>query len=274
MSEMNTRAPKNTWKAIRSYGIVLVRRNQDQYEYLMVCRRNTFSFVDFVLGKYKENDMQYVMQLILNMTFTERNTVRSADYKNMWERLYVKTRKSEGVFYEQVKSKFDRIKDRVVYLESKLPCLWKYPEWGFPKGRINTNEDSIECAKRELFEETMVKSDSYVIDMSINPFEEEFIGTNGHKYNNRFYIAFVNGKCDAFLDTNNTSQVREISQIRWFNFSKASKIVRCHEHSKKFFLKELNRLLTKKMFASSNYESKVFHANSPCHNTSDGNILH
>ena len=28
---MNTRAPKNTWKAIRSYGIVLVRRNLDQY---------------------------------------------------------------------------------------------------------------------------------------------------------------------------------------------------------------------------------------------------
>ena len=110
MSEMNTRAPKNTWKAIRSYGIVLVRRNQDQYEYLMVCRRNTFSFVDFVLGKYKENDMQYVMQLILNMTFTERNTVRTGDYKNMWERLYVKTRKSEGVFYEQVKSNLFRIK--------------------------------------------------------------------------------------------------------------------------------------------------------------------
>ena len=115
MSEMNTRAPKNTWKAIRSYGIVLVRRNLDQYEYLMVCRRNTFSFVDFVLGKYKENDMQYVMQLILNMTFTERNTVRSGDYKNMWERLYVKTRKPEGVFYDQVKSKFDRSKDKIIY---------------------------------------------------------------------------------------------------------------------------------------------------------------
>ena len=249
MNDSNSsRAPTNSWKAIKSHGIVLIRKIDNNYEYLMVCRRNTFSYVDFVLGKYRENDLKYLMHLILNMTFTERNTIRSTDFKLMWERLYVKTRKPEGVFYEQVNKKFERCLSKFIYLESKLPCLWKYPEWGFPKGRLNPNENSINCAKREMYEETMVDPEMYNIDISINPFEEEFIGTNGYKYKNRFYIAFVKDFCEPFLDVQNINQVREISQIRWFTFQKASKIVRNNEHSKHYLLKELNKLITKKIF--------------------------
>jgi 8-oxo-dGTP pyrophosphatase MutT (NUDIX family) len=243
---MNTKAPKNSWKANRSYGVILLRKRRESYECLMVCRRNTFCFADFVLGKYQESDLEYMMHLILNMTFTERNLIREGEYRGLWDRVYVKTRKPDGAFYEQAKKKFERSRTNAIYLESKIPCLWKFPEWGFPKGHLNPHESMLDCAKRELFEETSISSSMYTIDQSINPFEEEFIGTNGHKYKNRFYIGFINDTCEPTLNMKNTGQIREISQIRWFPFSTASKIIRFHEHSKQCLLRELESLLNKK----------------------------
>lgn len=249
---MNTKAPKNSWKANKSYGIILVRKKRESFEYLMVCRRNTFCFADFVLGKYQETDLEYMMHLILNMTFTERNLIRDGDYQGLWDRVYVKTRKPDGVFYEQAKNKFERSRSNAIYLESKLPCLWKFPEWGFPKGHLNPHETMLDCAKRELYEETSICSGMYTIDKSIDPFEEEFIGTNGYKYKNRFYIGFINDTCEPSLNMKNTGQIREISQIRWFSFSTASKIIRFHECSKQYLLKELESLLNKKNPTMSN----------------------
>ena len=81
----------------------------------------------------------------------------------------------------------------------------------------------------------------YDVDFTINPFEEEYIGTNGHKYINYFYIAFVKENCHAFLDKKNAEQFREISQINWVHHLTALKKVRYYENSKIFLIKEVNK---------------------------------
>lgn len=261
-----TRSPNRSWKTIKSHGIILYRIHNNAFEYLMVCRRHTFSFVDYILGKYTETDLQYIMQLICNMTYAERKLIRTKDYRHLWDRMYMTTRKAEGVFYEQVKQKFDKGLHTFLLLEKKLPCLWKYPEWGFPKGKLNgENEPSLKCAIRELEEETMIKQNMYVIDQNILPFEEEFIGTNGHKYTNVFYVGSIDSSistelntnhtshtsntcnpCIPFIDTRNLNQVREISRIEWFSLKQANHVVRFHERSKLYLLNELEKVLRKK----------------------------
>lgn len=244
-----TSVPRNTWKASKSYGIVLIRKTLfNEYEYLMVCRRNTFAYVDYLMGKYSENNLEFIASLVLNMTFFERKLIIEKPYEYLWKRLYVFNRQAEGEFYNIVKNKFDNQLENFIQVEKKLSELycWQYPEWGFPKGKTNGKESNLESAQRELEEETMVSKDMYDIDFSIDPFEEEFIGTNGHKYINLFYVAFAKDNCNAFLDIKNSDQVREIGQISWVNSKYAYKKVRDYEISKKVLITEINKILKKK----------------------------
>ena len=238
-----TRAPKYDWKATKSHGIILIRSRDLNDEFLMICRRNTFSYVDYILGKYKENDFEYISHLIINMTLQERNMIMTMVYLDLWNNLYAYSREPEGEFYKQVQNKFNRGLATFLALEKKHACFWVSPEWGFPKGRKNENETSLQCAMRELEEETGIKKNMYELDVSINPFEEEFIGTNGQKYINIYYVAFVNDSCREFLNFKNKLQMREISKIEWFTSKKAMLNIRHHEHSKKTLLKELCRIL-------------------------------
>jgi 8-oxo-dGTP pyrophosphatase MutT (NUDIX family) len=243
-----TRAPKYNWKATKSHGIILIRTKGavGQEEYLMICRRNTFSYVDYILGKYKENDVDYIGHLIINMTLEERNAIKEMNYLNIWNDLYANSREAEGEFYKQVHNKFNRNLYVFLKLENNNPCFWSSPEWGFPKGRKNERETSINCAMREMEEETGINKNMYELDMSIDPFEEEFIGTNGQKYINIYYVGFVKENCQEHLNLNNKLQMREISKIEWCSSRKATLNIRHHEHSKQLLLKELCKIVEQK----------------------------
>lgn len=239
---MTPSAPKHSWKAVKSCGIVLIREKNHRKEYLMVCRRNTFAFADYIIGKYKDGDLKYIIQLVLYMTFGERKSIRTETFESCWNKMYVNTKKADGVFFETSRQKFMRNKHIFDSIDDKVPCLWKYPEWGFAKGHMNARETSLECAKRELFEETRISDDMYTIDTNIPPFEEEFMGTDGHKYINLFFIAIANNECEPFLDVKNAHQIREIRNILWFSYTKAIQNIRNYENSKLFLLKEINGL--------------------------------
>ena len=47
------------WRSTRSYGVILTRFNLqlNAPEYLMVCRKSTFCYVDFILGKYDDKNI-------------------------------------------------------------------------------------------------------------------------------------------------------------------------------------------------------------------------
>ncbi|XP_021957731.1 mRNA-decapping enzyme subunit 2 [Folsomia candida] len=79
-------------------------------------------------------------------------------------------------------------------------------QWGFPKGKVNENEDPIECAIREVFEET-----GYNMRPLINP--NHFIESKTHDRNDRLYL--VRGVDTQFPFFPQTQY--EIKQISWFN---------------------------------------------------------
>ena len=151
------------WRSIRSYGIILVRFIHDYPEYLMVCRKSTYCFVDFLLGKYSDKNVEYLKFMIKNMTYYERMAITTKTYEELWSDLYSNSRTPTGAFYEYVSQKFYKSRDIFIVLNSALPCKHRHPEWGFPKGRPNQSEDPFDCASRELYEETRLNRSSYEI---------------------------------------------------------------------------------------------------------------
>lgn len=228
------------WKSIRSYGIILFRVRNNNPEYLMVCRKSTYCYVDFILGKYNDKNTEYLKFMIQNMTHDERNAIIAKSFEELWLELYSYSRTPSGAFYEYVKTKFTRIKNQFLVLNDVIVCKYRYPEWGFPKGRPNNSEDPFDCANRELYEETRIQKGTYQVINSILPFEERYVGTNGIGYRNVFFVAQATKNCSAYLDKSNSAQSREIGYIRWVSAEDAKGLFRAHEESKHTILKSIH----------------------------------
>tara|TARA_Y100000389_G_scaffold112868_2_gene110007 strand:+ start:6250 stop:7008 length:759 start_codon:yes stop_codon:yes gene_type:complete len=228
------------WRSIRSYGIILVRKNTiGEPEFLLVCRRSTYCYVDYLLGKYNENNMEYFNFMIENMTELERNKIIENSYSDLWNELYSGTRNTNGPFYCYVQTKFQRMLGLFKKQHSILPSIYSSPEWGFPKGRLNLREDPLDCAIRELYEETRIIPEMYSIEKKILPFEEKYVGTNGIGYRNLFCVAFPKVGCKGFIDETNNAQTREIGNIKWMGYMEAMKSFRLNEKSKKCILEKV-----------------------------------
>ena len=125
-----------------------------------------------------------------------------------------------------------------------IPCYWKDPEWGFPKGRRNLKETNLDCAKREFQEETGISSDSYQI-LHISSLEEVFIGTNNVRYKHVYYLAVANDVLNLQIDPLNESQKAEVSKIGWFNYDQCIHLLRPYNTEKKAVLTDAYNVIDK-----------------------------
>ena len=90
----------------------------------------------------------------------------------------------------------------------------KSGQWGLPKGTPEINEQPLQTAKRELFEETKIIADNVEIEPTFSEnYSFEIIGT---KYNKTvvYYIYFT----DKMIANNNSE---EIEQTKWVSFKEA-----------------------------------------------------
>ena len=62
---------RNCINPITSLGIVLYKKCKEGFKYLLVRRKNTIGFVEFIRGKYAINDTSYLQQLFNVMTENE-----------------------------------------------------------------------------------------------------------------------------------------------------------------------------------------------------------
>lgn len=244
---------------IKSYGIILFKLVDGKPQYLMVCRKSTYYFVDYILGKYNEKNREYLKFMIQNMTVSERQSILLNSYEQLWNDLYYDERLPNGNFFDYVKNKFENNKDTFVILNSSINRSFRFPEWGFPKGRREYEEDVFDTACRELCEETSICGQSYDILTNVLPFEETYVGTNGIRYQNIFFIAYAKPNCFPFLDRNNKAQCREIGYIKFLNFEVAIKKFRKHEYSKKCLLEKVHeRLKSNILTMTKNHTENLF----------------
>jgi len=240
---------------ITSLGIVLFRIVENLPEYLMICRKDTLGYVEFMRGKYNLENYKYIFNIFEIMTRKERIGIIENDFDTLWNKLWMnKNLSNYHNEYESSKKKFNLLKKGVMvdkecgkYLDLKIlntdvKINFEKPEWGFPKGRRNLREIDIDCAKREFKEETLIDEEEYSIIDSLSPVEEIFLGTNNIRYKHIYYLAesaLDNRVLE--VDKTNFQQISEISDIKWLPFEEAYNSIRIYNKEKRDLLTEINK---------------------------------
>ena len=65
---------------ISSYGIICFTVIANEIHYLMIQRKNSLSFMEFIRGKYFMNNEEYIEELVNNMTENEKELISLGDF--------------------------------------------------------------------------------------------------------------------------------------------------------------------------------------------------
>ncbi len=237
---------KSCPKPIMSFGIICYRINNNNIEYLMIQRRDSLSFMEFIRGKYQLDNVDYIKRLLSNMTAFERELLLVEKFEDLWNKVwYQPSMPKQTQEFVDAKEKFTALKQgyhvnsqlyiNLYKLLYNLETKYTEPEWGFPKGRRRLKEKDIDCAVREFNEETGFHKNEVCILDNFGAYEEIFYGTNDVQYRHVYYLATIT--TDAFriivIDPNNPQQAREVSQVKWFTADEVLKRIRDHNIERK-----------------------------------------
>lgn len=229
----------NCKKPITSLGIIAYRYTPEGVvEYLLVQRKDTLGYVDFLRGKYSETNDFQLNNIIQEMTVDEITQIQKNEYKDLWYKLWNKVSETYDVKNEEKFNLIKKIKPHLFVTSS-----WTDPEWGFPKGRRNFKERDLECALREFEEETGYPKKTLLLVKNMNPCEEIFTGSNLKSYKHRYFLACMNYS-ETMLDTN--FQKSEIGSMKWFSYEEAAKRIRPYNLEKLELLNDIHTLMDKK----------------------------
>lgn len=211
-----------------SCGVICVRHTEGSLRFLVVQRKDSFAFVEFMRGKYRLSDADYLRTLFRGMTRSERDGVQCLEFYELWAQLWNGFSKSRNKHeYENARCKFTSLREGVhingrpcnIAVLIKTTVGRDSPEWGFPKGRRESGSESdLECALREMREETGIRPNQIAIDGRV--YDETFWGTNGIQYTHVYYIAFLK---DQLARIDNCD--REIRQATWVSTEKLMELV-------------------------------------------------
>jgi ADP-ribose pyrophosphatase YjhB (NUDIX family) len=249
----NCNKPYHTLKQckhpITSYGIILFRFFEENIQYLMIRRKNTFGFIDFVKGEYPDNDYTYLDKLFNEMSVEERQTIADTDaddFEILWKKMW--DDKIKNNLFNNSKKKFANLKKNglIKMLVDNANTQWRETEWEFPKGRKNHTEKDIDCALREFNEETGISLSKIIVIDNILPFNETFIGTNNKKYKNKYFLSFINSKDES--NNLDNFQLSEVSKIEWKNFEQCTDDIRPYNFEKKKLINDIHHIINEYQF--------------------------
>lgn len=233
---------------LTSYGILLFRYNKaiEDVEYLMICRRHTFGYVEFIRACYDIHNRDYIKQLLMEMTITERTKIHTMTFRELWEDLWQQTLCYNNE-YVKAHNAFKRLMGSQMCngLLKELPVsVWHVPEWGFPKGKRNILESPLQCAVREMHEESgLVHDKDYTSvgdDCVPKQVTEMFQSTDKRIYRHIYFIYTHCGAVDYVLNPSNRMQMREVSKIEWLTYADCMKNIRCYNVAKQKMLSDVH----------------------------------
>ena len=236
---------------ITSIGVILADISGPEIKFLMIRRKDTLGYVDFIRGRYPYNNITYIMNIINEMTEDEKERIVNNEFDKLWIDLWGKeTGLNNFTEQKNSKDKFEALQKGIsingeIYsifdLINSSTNKWKETEWGFPKGRRNFNEKDFECGKREFEEESGLPISSINIITNILPIEEIFSGSNYKSYKHKYFIATL--KANKINISN--FQKTEVSKIEWKTYTEAIECIRPYNLEKIDIIKRINSILTK-----------------------------
>jgi hypothetical protein len=228
-------------------------------EYLMIRRRDTLGFIDFMRGKYSVYDKSYILNMMVQMTILEKTRLLTQPFGDIWRELWGGEPVSLNMQYrneEQIsRDKFNTLRSGVLLkhdfytLETLIQSSkndqkqeWEFAEWGFPKGRRNYQEKDYDCAVREFCEETGYTqcADKLVSIQNIMPFEEIFTGSNYKSYKHKYYLTYMPYE-ESIREC--AVQSSEVSCSEWKTYEDCMSSIRYYNVEKKRILENVHQTI-------------------------------
>lgn len=236
---------------ITSIGVIAFREGKCEREYLMIRRKDTLGFVDFMRGKYQVHNKIYLMNIIDEMTNQEKQSLLEKSFEELWSGLWghsigIQYRSEERISREKMELlKYGVLSGGCEYslgsLIAESTTDWTEPEWGYPKGRRNYKENDMSCALREFEEETGYSRRNMLIVNNIIPFEEVFTGSNYKSYKHRYYVGMIENN----VEPQSPFQTSEVSLLDWKNYDEVVASLRPYNLEKKDVIWRVKELLDK-----------------------------
>tara|TARA_B100000035_G_scaffold151189_1_gene128833 strand:+ start:4461 stop:5213 length:753 start_codon:yes stop_codon:yes gene_type:complete len=219
---------------ITSIGVICIKiLPNKQPEYLLIRRKDSFGYSDFIRGKYPIYNENYIVNLINEMTLEEKEQLLEQHTKAYNESDF------NLLYFKKMYSYFKSYD--INYLKSlieKSITRWSETEWGFPKGRRNFQEKDLDCALREFEEETGMNKDNMVILENVIPYEEIFTGSNHKSYKHKYFIALMFDD----IPISENYQKSEVSKVSWKTFEETIKLLRPYNLEKIDMLSKVNKI--------------------------------
>jgi 8-oxo-dGTP pyrophosphatase MutT (NUDIX family) len=236
---------------ITSYGMVIFRKFEGNYQFLMIRRKDSFGYIDFIRGKYSPYNIYKLQNIIDEMSVEEKDRILNETFDNLWKKMWGETTNNHYNNEENLScKKMELIKNGImindVFISLKdiinnSNTKWVETEWEFPKGRRNFKEKDLECALREFEEETGISKENLTIIENVLPFEEIFIGTNHKSYKHKYFLALLNDTlADDFM---NNYQISEVSKIEWKKIDECLECIRPYNLEKKNLISNIYKVL-------------------------------
>jgi 8-oxo-dGTP pyrophosphatase MutT (NUDIX family) len=235
---------------ITSYGLIVFRKTTKGNQYLMIRRKDSFGYIDFIRGKYITHNIEQIKEIINEMSLSEKKRIiDSSDFYDLWKQLWginnILQYKGEEVSSAK---KYETLKGGIIVDGTNITLSdlindsitsWDETEWEFPKGRKNFQEKDLDCAIREFQEETGYNMKHIHVIENIVPYEETFIGNNNKSYKHKYYLAHM----DETIDKLNSFQRTEVSKIEWKTIDECLQCIRPYNLEKKQIIININKVL-------------------------------
>jgi len=229
------------------------KMSNNEFEYLMIQRIDSFGYIEFMRGKYSIHNYSYLINIIDEMTVQEKQNILTKPFDELWVSLWgeysgLQYRGEQQLSknkYLQLKNgiKWDGVNYNLESLIASSTTQWETAEWGFPKGRRNHQEKDLDCAFREFMEETGYNKECLKQIFNILPYEEIFIGSNVKCYKNKYFLCCMNSNSE--LSHSRGYQTSEVKNMKWLSYDECMNIIRPYNIEKKNMLTSINNTLHK-----------------------------
>ncbi len=246
---------------ITSYGVIVFRNDPHfpgQRQYLMIRRKDSFGYIDFVRGKYNPNHLFQLQTIIDQMSLSEKQRIVELPFEALWRDMWGEGGGGGGYRQEEHSSlrKYQTIWNGVFSEETQSTVTlrqlveesatrWPETEWEFPKGRRQVKEKEVDCALREFQEETGIPVSELQLLENVLPYEETFIGTNYKAYKHKYFIAQHRGTFAPFTESTDLShfQTSEVSCLEWKSLANCLQSIRPYHVEKREVLQKVDAML-------------------------------
>jgi 8-oxo-dGTP pyrophosphatase MutT (NUDIX family) len=238
---------------VTSYGIIAYCKTESDIKFMMIRRKDSFGFIDFIRGKYSATNMYQIQKSVDEMSVGEKARILSEPFKKLWTDMwgaanapYFRNEERESAIkFEMIIAgeNVGGITLRDIVARSKTN--WSETEWEFPKGRRDAKEKDVDCAQREFEEETGLSKTRMRIIENVSPYEETFIGTNHVSYKHKYFLGVMSDESCPMT----TFQKTEVSKMEWKTMQECLECMRPYNLEKKRIISNIDTLLREYVIA-------------------------